>query len=55
MRSFLLGLLFLLLPPLLRAEAPPVISFDQGLLSKPPLGTRSIQANQRQHPLQTTH
>jgi hypothetical protein len=33
MRGFLLGLLLLLLSPLLHAEAPPLISFDQGQLS----------------------
>lgn len=33
MRGLLLGLLFLLLSPLLRAETPPLVSFDQGQLS----------------------
>jgi len=33
MRGFLLGLLLLLLSPLLHAQAPPLISFDQGQLS----------------------
>lgn len=33
MRAFLLGLLLLLLSPLLRAEAPPVITFDQGQIT----------------------
>lgn len=33
MRSILLGLLLLLLSPLLRAETPPVITFDQGQIT----------------------
>ncbi len=33
MRTFLLGLLLLLLSPLLRAEAPPVITLDQGQIT----------------------
>jgi hypothetical protein len=33
MRAFLLGLLLLLLSPLLRAEAPPVITLDQGQIT----------------------